>query len=757
MANISGKWNSVVTFCKIDFFNNGNGNQIIFDNLNEQYSFFDNHKIASLQFEQSSYVRTNAGTLRFAINADKLKAMAPNWLFFQNLDFNTKRYYARVLSIDYINENLSEVRYATDNFQTYMFDLDLSKQTFIERRTFLSSEKNEIMDLPYENLDCGSQYITLDTIYDMNDTNEDYKTGQFYFMITTSKLYDGANRYIETSTKTKSYMKSNVVQSYSTKNGIPQNTYGYVLNHKALSKMIDTNLLSQDCDIINSIQLIVMLPYGRSLFPENLTNHATQIKTSTSPSWGSENMDSGCEVYDQSSFGTLNKTFTIDKWCSYLNDYINKCIDKNTDFSKIDNETLTTSAIGLYLYRYPYSLLEVNNFNDRVTIQLNKLDYTNHFKAMTDMSLTINKWASIGQTPELVHQIGFYGINSYYTNMRNLMGNSNDLYEITSDNLISLTSSNQVAIINDYLATYMQANQNQINANKSNALSINQTAYANAQLAKDMAYRSAEANKESSNLSALTNQSIAMNNLDLTMRQANISNRANLYSALNNATSFAGNTLSLAAVPSVSAGIGMANSAVNFASSLDMYTSQNRLNDLTKSMQTDNINAAYNTSIVNAQRAQDISNAQADAAYQATINTANNVYENTIKSVNAQITDLSNVPDTVQNMGNWNSIFNIMNDRNSIKYSTKSLPYPVMQQLINYFVLYGFFTNKMETLQEVFRKHKNSPGFYIKTVNANIAGDIPQDALTDLKTNLDSGIMIWKAKDYLDYDKIRSL
>ena len=75
MAVISGKWNSVVTFCKIDFFNNGNGNQIIFDDLNEQFAFFDNHKITSLQFEQSSYVRTNAGTLRFAINADKLKAM----------------------------------------------------------------------------------------------------------------------------------------------------------------------------------------------------------------------------------------------------------------------------------------------------------------------------------------------------------------------------------------------------------------------------------------------------------------------------------------------------------------------------------------------------------------------------------------------------------------------------------------------------------------------------------------------------------
>ena len=80
-----------------------------------------------------------------------------------------------------------------------------------------------------------------------------------------------------------------------------------------------------------------------------------------------------------------------------------------------------------------------------------------------------------------------------------------------------------------------------------------------------------------------------------------------------------------------------------------------------------------------------------------------------------------------------------------------------MQQLINYFVLYGFFANKMETLSDVFNKHKSSPGFYIKTVNANIAGDIPQDALADLKTNFDSGIMIWKANDYLNYDSIRRL
>lgn len=753
MAVISGKWNSVVTFCKIDFFNNGNGNQIIFDDLNEQFVFFDNHKITSLQFEQSSYVRTNAGTLRFAINADRLKAMAPNWLYFQNLDFNTKRYYARVLSIDYINENLSEVRYATDNFQTYMFDLDLTKQSFIERRTFISSEKDEIMDLPYENLDCGSQYITLDTIYDMNDTDEDYKTGQFYFMITTSKLYDTANRYIETSTKTKSYMKGNEVQSYSTKNGIPQNTYGYVLNHKALSKMIDTNLLSQDCDIVNSIQLIVMLPYGRSLFPENLINRATQIKTSTSPTWGTDNMDSECEVYDQSSFGTLNKTFTIDKWCSYLNDYINKCIDKNTDFSKVDNDTLTTSAIGLYLYRYPFSILEVNNFNDRVTIQLNKLDYTNHFKAMTDMSLTINKWASIGQTPELVHQIGFYGINSYYTNMRNLMGNSDNLYEITSDNLISLTSSNQIAIINDYLATYMQANQNQINANKSNALSINQTAYANAQLAKDTAYRNSELQKQMNIDNNYTNYINTTNVAQNAYLQSAVGNFQNAVSSLNAGVS---NFPSMA----TQGVMGLANIGLT---AMDMSLAQknlelnNAMSQRTLEMSNANASNMQYTGNLNAQRFQDITNAQADAAYQSTINTANIAYENTIKSINAQITDLSNVPDTVQNMGNWNSIFNIMNDRNSIKYSTKSLPYPVMQQLINYFVLYGFFANKMETLSDVFNKHKFSPGFYIKTVNANIAGDIPQDALADLKTNFDSGIMIWKANDYLDYDKIRRL
>ena len=70
---------------------------------------------------------------------------------------------------------------------------------------------------------------------------------------------------------------------------------------------------------------------------------------------------------------------------------------------------------------------------------------------------------------------------------------------------------------------------------------------------------------------------------------------------------------------------------------------------------------------------------------------------------------------------------------------------------------YGVKNWPASCLSDVFNKHKSSPGFYIKTVNANIAGDIPQDALADLKTNFDSGIMIWKANDYLNYDKIRRL
>lgn len=104
-------------------------------------------------FVNCTYQRANSNLIKVGIKAEDLYDC--NYLMFQNTSFGNKWFYAFILEVNYINNDVSEIIYEIDVMQTWFFDLAL-KQCFIERQhTVTDNVGDNIIDEP---LDTG-EYI----------------------------------------------------------------------------------------------------------------------------------------------------------------------------------------------------------------------------------------------------------------------------------------------------------------------------------------------------------------------------------------------------------------------------------------------------------------------------------------------------------------------------------------------------------------------------------------------------------------------
>ena len=68
----------------------------------------------------------------------------------------------------------------------------------------------------------------------------------------------------------------------------------------------------------------------------------------------------------------------------------------------------------------------------------------------------------------------------------------------------------------------------------------------------------------------------------------------------------------------------------------------------------------------------------------------------------------------------------------------------------NYFTMYGYKTNLLKIPNTNNRSNWN----YVKTINANLIGDIPQNDMQEIKQMFDNGITLWhNASHFLDYSQ----
>lgn len=98
-----------------------------------------------------------------------------------------------------------------------------------------------------------------------------------------------------------------------------------------------------------------------------------------------------------------------------------------------------------------------------------------------------------------------------------------------------------------------------------------------------------------------------------------------------------------------------------------------------------------------------------------------------------------------------------------VAYASGSFEFPAYKMSVRYeyakiiddfFTMYGYKVNRLATPNI----HKRSNWDYIKTINANLEGNIPEKDLIKLRTMFDNGCTFWHTSEYyLDYSQTNSI
>lgn len=136
---------------------------IYFANANAQSTYFQTKTKYTL--DRQSYQRVQRGYMRVSIQAENLYDC--NYVMFQNTAFGSKWFYAFIKSVEYVNNEVSQVEFQIDIMQTWFFDYELDK-CFVERE---HSETDGLFEnIITENLEIGDEYVCNDrTVFDMNE------------------------------------------------------------------------------------------------------------------------------------------------------------------------------------------------------------------------------------------------------------------------------------------------------------------------------------------------------------------------------------------------------------------------------------------------------------------------------------------------------------------------------------------------------------------------------------------------------------
>lgn len=123
------------------------GLQIVFKNKENQTAYFNKKAVFSdiMKSKTFSYLRR---TGRIKIGITTVQAAKCNYISFINPSFENKLFYAKIINYEYVSNSVTEITYAIDYFQTYMFDVKYD-QGMIEREHLLEADYNKSVEDPY--------------------------------------------------------------------------------------------------------------------------------------------------------------------------------------------------------------------------------------------------------------------------------------------------------------------------------------------------------------------------------------------------------------------------------------------------------------------------------------------------------------------------------------------------------------------------------------------------------------------------------
>lgn len=637
-----------------------NKNQILFDSLAEQQAFFTKHIAKTV--EHGTYQRKTVGVINVPFLFDDIASC--NYVMWQNSDYSDKWYYAYILSIKYVNPNTSQIIYDLDVFQTYMFDIEY-KECYINRqhnRRYVNDDKKRpVLNKEIEDLDYGTDYVTVGE-YDFQQIPNVSFLVCAYTDTSAGSTWGSLVNFVPLNLN---YIIFPVYVSHST-GEIPNVFFNF--SDKTLTQgYVALRMFATDEKLVNTLvsaKLYPFLPGGVS--GTSLSDTSYQIDTSDYQLW-SLNTSSGGTLWGMQPI--INKNmhasfgWIADKY-KYIPEY---------EESK------------LMMYPYSFGVLTTKRGDD----------YIVKLEDISDSDINILRQGSISTAPKLGYVVCNYNVDS---NAKKVPYADGMYYN--QANGINEAIENDLPIIDDYTASYLQSNSNSIKVAKSNAQLIQQSALNQA------------------NNTYNTERTI----LDNKTRQVQNNYRTNVATGTLNAVGTAAAGASLDFVKNVGTAV---KGATDLASTMISA----------KNTQVQEEMAITNSALM-------AKNTLKNANISATTD-----YQTTIASVNAKVQDAECVPASAKSLGG-DYIFDILHDCDGVYFQWKTIqPYYAIK-LTTYFQMYGYKCNIREIPNLTSRKSWN----YIKMAEANIFGDIPQDDLMAIRDIFLNGITIWHTEDIGNYN-----
>lgn len=603
-------------------FNFSYNNVMDFDTKEDQIAYFLNK--SKITFDDLTHQRVNNNSINLEVAYEELYDI--NYMMFQNDKIPGKWFYAFITNYDFISPNVTRISYQIDVYQTWLFDMTW-QTTYVEREHTQRFNKDgtPVINTIDEGLNYGSDYKTI------------YKR----------KCNDDNIIWVVAITKTSI---ENLLGSSVSNFGRIGNIY-QPLHYTLMPIDLDGTIvtingkiggytfimdLGKDSQTVG--QLVSLFYTSYVPFDYNLDGN-NNITTN----------DPNVHFVDGGAVGGFYDYYGDSNWLPRNYNVTNNMFSLMPNYSESK------------LFMYPYTVIELTDMQGNTTT-LKPQNFDNK-------SLSFDIMACISSQPKTaIYPHGYLG---------NTSGNVKDFTGGIINNNIC-----DIPIVDDYTASYMQANRNSIATTNKYAM--------------DNALRGVQQN----------NANNRVNNAIMDKQQQY--GQIDMFS--NAITGGIGNALT----GNIAGALG------SVASSFYQGVKNYDLNEGKRASMNLNNDFANKNLMINAEQA--------------------------IGLTQAKLQDINNIPPTVSNLGN-NTMFDSGYKNMHFYVMIKTVRDEYAEQLTNYFKMFGYKVNKLEIPNTKSRKNYN----YIKTIDANIVGNIPSNDLSAIKGIFDKGVTIWHTDNVGDY------
>ncbi len=149
---------STVTLCKMVRMNPDYKHQMRFFTHQDQLDYFEKYKYETLT--NFTYIKQEHA---IKVQIPYLQCLQINYCFYTNPAFVNKTFFSFVSKVEYVSQNVTKLYLELDVFQTWQFDIERNKGSFIARQHTYDLDNYRAINIQPEGMEIGNEYEIVDT------------------------------------------------------------------------------------------------------------------------------------------------------------------------------------------------------------------------------------------------------------------------------------------------------------------------------------------------------------------------------------------------------------------------------------------------------------------------------------------------------------------------------------------------------------------------------------------------------------------